>query len=136
MNKTIYRTVWRQQEVEFKDMDWDAFVSNTFNYLCDINDRNFIEVDQEFILRSEAEKYIKEHPVCIKRLPDCFFIRWLELHEVVFTEDDCEAGFDLLGASGFAAVFKLDLMNIPAESVGNFDLNSVPVEVIKDLLQD
>lgn len=45
MNKTMYRTVWRHQEVEFKNMDWDAFISNTFNYLCSINDRNFIEVD-------------------------------------------------------------------------------------------
>lgn len=136
MNRILYRTVWRSQEVEFKDMDWDALISDTFNYLCSLNDQRFIEADREFTLKTEAEKYIKKHPICIKRLPNCFFIRWLELHEVVFNEDDCEAGFDLLGASDFTTVFKLDLMNIPAESVGSFDLNSVPVEVVKDLLQD
>lgn len=47
-------------------MDWDAFTSDTFNYLCSLNDRNFIEADREFVLKSEAEKYIKEHPVYIK----------------------------------------------------------------------
>lgn len=98
INRTLYRTVWRSQEVEFKDMDWDALISDTFNYLCSLSDQRFIEADREFTLKTEAEKYIKEHPICIKRLPNCFFIRWLELHEVVFTEDDCEAGFDLLGA--------------------------------------
>lgn len=37
MNKTIYRTVWRQQEVEFTDMDWDAFVNwkEAYNEKCD-----------------------------------------------------------------------------------------------------
>ena len=73
MNRTIYRTVWRQQEVEFKDMNWDAFVNDTFNYLCDFSDQGFIETDREFVLKSEAEKYVKEYPVYIKRLPDCFF---------------------------------------------------------------
>ena len=87
MNRTLYRTVWRSQEIEFKNMNWDALISDTFNYLCNLNDQRFIEVDREFILKSEAEKYIKEHRICIKRLPNCFFIRWLELHEVVFNED-------------------------------------------------
>lgn len=120
MNRTLYRTVWRSQEIEFKNMNWDALISDTFNYLCNLNDERFIEVDREFILKSEAEKYIKEHPICIKRLPNCFFIRWLELHEVVFNEDDYEVGFDLLSFSELFAVSKLDLMNTPI--VSNFDL--------------
>lgn len=120
MNKTLYRAIWRCQEIEFENMDWDAFIGDTFNYLCSLNDRNFIEVDREFVLKSEAEKYIKEHPICIKRLPDCFFIRWLELHEVVFDENDCEAGYNLLSFSELFAVSKLDLMNTPI--VSNFDL--------------
>lgn len=122
MNKTMYRTVWRQQEVEFKDMDWDAFTSDTFNYLCSINDQNFIEVDREFVLKSEAEKYIKEHPVYIKRLPDFFLIRWLELHEVVFDEDDCEADYNLLGVGDLVTVSEFNLMDAPI--VSNFDLIS------------
>ena len=130
MSKTLYRTVWRCQEVEFENMNWDALISDTFNYLCGINDRNFIEVKREFVLKTEAEKYIKEHPVCIKRLPDCFLIRWLELHEVVFTEDDCEAGFDLLGASELFAVSKLDLADVPI--VTNFDLVSALNKVAKE----
>ena len=97
MNRILYRTVWRSQEVEFKDMGWDALISDTFNYLCSLNDQRFIETDREFTLKTEAEKYIKEYPICIKRLPNCFFIRWLELHEVVFNEDCCEAGLNLLG---------------------------------------
>ena len=120
MNKTIYRTVWHQQEVEFKDMDWDTFVNDTFNYLCGFSGQGFIETDREFVLKSEAVKYVKEHPICIKRLPNYFFIRWLELHEVVFNEDDCEVGFDLLNFSELFAVSKLDLMNTPI--VSNFDL--------------
>lgn len=120
MNRTLYRTVWRSQEIEFKNMNWDALISDTFNYLCNLSDQRFIEVDREFILKSEAEKYIKEHPICIKRLPNCFFIRWLELHEVVFNEDDYEVGFDLLSFSELFAVSKLDLMNTPI--VSNFDL--------------
>lgn len=38
MNKTTYRTIWCQQEVEFENMNWDAFIGDTFNYLCSIND--------------------------------------------------------------------------------------------------
>lgn len=120
INRTLYRTVWRSQEVEFKDMDRDALISDTFNYLCSLNDQRFIEADREFTLKTEAEKYIKEHPICIKRLPNCFFIRWLELHEVVFNEDCCEAGLSLLDFSELFAVSKLDLMNTPI--VSNFDL--------------
>ena len=120
MNKTIYRTVWRQQEVEFKDMNWAAFMSDTFNYLYSINDRNFIEVDREFVLKTEAEKYVKEHPVYIKRLPDFFLIRWLELYEVVFNEDDCEAGYDLFSFSDLVIVSEFNLMDVPV--VSNFDL--------------
>ena len=60
MNKTLYRAIWRSQEIEFENMDWDAFIGDTFNYLCSLNDRNFIEVDREFVLKSEAEKYIKD----------------------------------------------------------------------------
>lgn len=100
-----------------------------------INDQRFIrfiEVDREFILKSEAEKYIKEHPICIKRLPNCFFIRWLELHEVVFNEDCCEAGLNLLGFSELFAVSKLDLMNVPI--VSNFDLISALNKAAKENL--
>lgn len=122
MYKTVYRTVWRQQEVEFKDMDWDAFISDTFNYLCDFSGQGFIETDQEFVLKSEAEKYVKEHPICITRFQGYFLIRWLELYEVVFNEDDCEAGYDLLVFSDLFTVSKLDLMNTPITS--NFDLVS------------
>ena len=104
--------------------------SDTFNYLCSLNDQRFIEVDREFILKSEAEKYIKEHPICIKRLPNCFFIRWLELHEVVFNEDDYEVGFDLLSFSELFAVSKLDLMNTPI--VSNFDLIDALNKVAKE----
>lgn len=131
MNKTIYRTVWRQQEVEFKDMDWDAFISDTFNYLCSLNDQNFIEVDKEFVLKSEAEKYVKEHPVYIKRFTDCFFIRWLELYEVVFNEDDCEAGYNLFGTSELFTVSKFNLMDVPI--VSNFDLISALNKLEGDL---
>lgn len=120
MNRTIYRTVWRQQEVELKDMDWNAFISDTFNYLCSINDRNFIEVDQEFVLKTEAEKYVKEYPVYIKKLPDCFFIRWLELHEVIFNENDCEAGYNLFNVGDLVTVSEFNLMDVPV--VSNFDL--------------
>ena len=59
MNRTLYRTVWRSQEIEFKDVNWGALISDTFNYLCSLNDQRFIEVDREFILKSEAEKYVK-----------------------------------------------------------------------------
>ena len=123
MNRTLYITVWRSQEIEFKNMNWDALISDTFNYLCSLNDQRFIEVDREFILKSEAEKYVKEHPVHITRLKDYFFVRWLELHEIVFNEDDCEAGFNLLNFDDLVVVSELNLMN-------------VPVEIIKDLLQD
>lgn len=135
MNRTLYRTVWRSQEIEFKDMNWDALISDTLNYLCSLNDQRFIEVDREFILKSEAEKYVKEHPVHITRLKDCFFVRWLELHEIVFNEDDCEAGFNLLDFDDLVVVSKLDLMNVPVESISSFDLHSVPIEVIEELLK-
>ena len=75
---------------------------------------------------------IKEHPICIKRLPNCFFIRWLELHEVVFNEDCCEAGLNLLGFSELFAVSKLDLMNVPI--VSNFDLISALNKAAKENL--
>lgn len=135
MNRTLYRTVWRSQEIEFKDMNWDALISDTFNYLCSLNDRR-IEVDREFTLKTEAEKYVKEHPIHITRLKDCFFLRWMELHEVVFNEDDCEAGFNLLDFDDLVVVSKLDLMNVPVESISSFDLNSVPIEVVEELLKD
>lgn len=75
MYKTIYRTVWRQQEVEFKDMDWGALMNDTSNYLCDFSDQGLIETDQEFVLKSEAEKYVKKHPIRITRLQGYFLIR-------------------------------------------------------------
>lgn len=120
MYKTTYRTVWRQQEVEFKDMDWDAFISDTFNYLCGFSGQGSIEADQEFVLRSGAEKYVKEHPINITRLQDYFLIRWLELYEIVFNEDDCEAGYDLLGFGDLVIISKFNLMDVPI--VSNFDL--------------
>lgn len=122
MNKTIYRTVWRQQEVEFENMNWDAFVNDTFNYLCSINDQNFIEVDREFVLKSEAVKYVKKYPVRITRLQGYFLIRWLELYEVVFNEDDCEAGYDLFSFSDLVIISEFNLMDVPI--VSNFDLIS------------
>lgn len=130
MNKTLYRAIWRCQEIEFENMDWDAFIGDTFNYLCSLNDRNFIEIDREFVLKSEAEKYIKEHPICIKRLPDCFFIRWLELHEVVFDENDCEAGYNLFGTSELFTVSEFNLMDVPI--VSNFDLISALNKAAKE----
>lgn len=72
------------------------------------------------MFKTEAEKYVKEHPVYIKRLPDCFFIRWLELHEVVFDENDCEAGYNLSNVSDLVTVNKFNLMDAPI--VSNFDL--------------
>lgn len=120
MNKTIYRTVWRHQEVEFKDIDWDALIRDTFNYLCSFSGQGFIETDQEFVLKSEAEKYIKEHPIHITRLQGYFLIRWLELYEVVFNEDGCEAGYDFLGFSDLVTVSEFNLMDVPI--VSNFDL--------------
>lgn len=122
MNKTIYRTVWRQQEVEFENMNWDAFIGDTFNYLCSINDQNFIEVDREFVLKSEAVKYVKKYPVRITRLQGYFLIRWLELYEVVFNEDDCEAGYDLFSFSDLVIISEFNLMDVPI--VSNFDLIS------------
>lgn len=86
MYKKIYRTVWRQQEVEFKDMDWDTFVNDTFNYLCSFSGQGFIETDQEFVLKSEAEKYVKKYPVRITRLQGYFLVRWMELYEVAFND--------------------------------------------------
>ena len=130
MNKTTYGTVWRQQEVEFENMNWDAFIGDTFNYLCSINDQNFIEVDREFILKTEAEKYVKEHPVYIKRLSDRFFIRWLELYEIVFNEDDCEAGYNLFGTSELFTVSEFNLMDVPI--VSNFDLISALNKAAKE----
>lgn len=122
MNKTIYRTVWLQQEVEFENMNWDAFIGDTFNYLCSINDQNFIEVDREFVLKSEAVKYVKKYPVRITRLQGYFLIRWLELYEVVFNEDDCEAGYDLFSFSDLVIISEFNLMDVPI--VSNFDLIS------------
>lgn len=122
INKTIYRTVWRQQEVEFENMNWDAFIGDTFNYLCSINDQNFIEVDREFVLKSEAVKYVKKYPVRITRLQGYFLIRWLELYEVVFNEDDCEAGYDLFSFSDLVIISEFNLMDVPI--VSNFDLIS------------
>lgn len=122
MNKTLYRTVWRQQEVEFKDMDWDAFVNDTFNYLCSFSGQGFIETDQEFVLKSEAEKHVKKYPVHITRLQGYFLIRWLELYEVVFNEDDCEAGYDLFSFSDLVIISEFNLMDVPI--VSNFDLIS------------
>lgn len=122
MNKTIYRIVWRQQEVEFENMNWDAFIGDTFNYLCSINDQNFIEVDREFVLKSEAVKYVKKYPVRITRLQGYFLIRWLELYEVVFNEDDCEAGYDLFSFSDLVIISEFNLMDVPI--VSNFDLIS------------
>lgn len=133
MSKTLYRTAWRCQEVEFENMDWDAFIGDTFNYLCNINDQNFIEVDKEFILKSEAEKYVKEHPVYIKRLPNCFFIRWLELYEVDFDEDDCETGCNLSNIGDLVTVSEFNLMNVPI--VSNFDLISALNELDKDQIE-
>lgn len=130
MNKTLYRTVWRSQEIEFKNMNWDALISDTFNYLCSINDQNFIEVDREFILKTEAEKYVKEHPVYIKRLSDRFFIRWLELYEIVFNEDDCEAGYNLFDTSELFTVSEFNLMDVPI--VSNFDLISALNKAAKE----
>ena len=120
MNKTIYRTVWRSQEIEFKDMNSDALISDTFNYLCSLNNQRFIEVDREFTLKTEAEKYVKEHPVRITRLKDCFFVQWLELCEVVFNEDDCEAGYNVSNVGDLVIVSEFNLMD--ATTVSNFDL--------------
>lgn len=130
MNKTIYKTVWRCQEIEFENMDWDAFIGDTSNYLCSINDQNFIEVDREFVLKTEAEKHVKEHPVYIKRLPDFFFIWWLELHEVVFGEDDCEADYNLLSVGDLVTISEFNLMDAPI--VSNFDLISALNKAAKE----
>ena len=135
MNKTIYRTVWRHQEVEFKDMDWGAFISDTFNYLCRINNQDFNSGGREFRLKSEAEKYIKENPIRIERRTNCFFIQWLELYKVASNEDGCTVNLDFLDTSKLFTVVKLNLMDIPAESVSSFDLSSIPIETVKDLLQ-
>ena len=132
MNKTIYRTVWRQQEVEFKDMDWDAFVNDTFNYLCGFSDQGFIETDQEFVLKSEAEKYVKEHPIRITRLQGYFLIRWLELYEIAFNEDYCEIGYDLFSFSDLVIISEFNLMDVPIMS--NFDLISALNKATKENL--
>lgn len=120
MYKKIYRTVWRQQEIEFKDMDWDAFVNDTFNYLCSFSGQGFIETDKEFVLKSEAEKYVKKYPVRITRLQGYFFVRWMELYEVAFNEDYCEIGCDFFGFSDLVIVSEFNLMDVPI--VSNFDL--------------
>lgn len=122
MYKTIYRTIWRQQEVEFKDMDWDAFVNDTFNYLCGFSGQGFIETDREFVLKSEAEKYVKKYPVRITRLQGYFLIRWMELYEVAFNEDYCEIGYDLFSFSDLVIISEFNLMDVPI--VSNFDLIS------------
>lgn len=132
MNKTIYRTVWRQQEVEFKNMDWDAFVNDTFNYLCGFSGQGFIETDQEFVLKSEAEKYVKEHPIRITRLQGYFLIRWLELYEIAFNEDYCEIGYDLFSFSDLVIISEFNLMDVPIMS--NFDLISALNKATKENL--
>ena len=113
MYKKIYRTVWRQQEIEFKDMDWDTFVNDTFNYLCSFSGQGFIETDQEFVLKSEAEKYVKKYPARITRLQGYFLVRWMELYEVAFNEDYCEIGCDLFGFSDLVIVSEFNLMDVP-----------------------
>ena len=132
MYKTIYRTVWRQQEVEFKDMDWDAFVNDTFNYLCGFSGQGFIETDQEFVLKSEAEKYVKKYPVRITRLQGYFLIRWIELYEVAFNEDYCEVDCDLFGFSDLVIISEFNLMDVPI--VSNFDLISALNKAAKENL--
>lgn len=87
-------------------------------------------MDREFILKTEAEKYVKEHPVYIKRLSDRFFIRWLELYEIVFNEDDCEAGYNLFGTSELFTVSEFNLMDVPI--VSNFDLISALNKAAKE----
>ena len=131
-NRTIYRAVWRHQEVNFKDLNWDAFITDAFNCLLNFSGQGFIETDQEFVLKSEAEKYVKKHPISIKRLQGYFLTNWLELYEVVFNEDDCEAGYDLFGFSDLFAVSELDLMNTPI--VSNFDLVSALNKAAKENL--
>lgn len=133
MYKTIYKTVWRQQEVEFKDMDWDAFISDTFNYLLGFSGQGFIETDQEFVLKSEAEKYVKKYPVRITRLQGYFLIRWIELYEVAFNEDYCEIGYDLFGFSDLVIISEFNLMDVPI--VSNFDLISALNELDKDQIE-
>lgn len=101
-------------------MDWDTFVNDTFNYLCSFSGQGFIETDQEFVLKSEAEKYVKKYPVRITRLQGYFLVRWMELYEVAFNEDYCEIGCDFFGFSDLVIVSEFNLMDVPI--VSNFDL--------------
>lgn len=117
MNKVLYRITEHCQEIRFANMDWEKFIANPFNYLHGISDQNFIDIDKEFGLKEDAEKYVKEHPIRITRFPDYFLIQWLELNKATFDEDGEEVSCDLVNVS------ELDLSNVPI--VSNFDLISV-----------
>ena len=112
-------------------MDWDAFVNDTFNYLCGFSGQGFIETDREFVLKSEAEKYVKKYPVRITRLQGYFLIRWIELYEVAFNEDYCEIGYDLFSFSDLVIISEFNLMDVPI--VSNFDLVSALNKLEGDL---
>lgn len=109
MDKTLYRVTRHCQEVEFESMDWDALIGDTFKYLRGLRGQGNIETDQEFVLKSEAEKYVKDHSIRIARLPYYFFVQWLELYEVVFNESGDEIDYT------FVAANKLDSMSVHAE---------------------
>lgn len=117
MNKVLYRITEHYQEIRFANMDWEKFIADPFNYLHGISDQNFIDIDKEFGLKEDAEKYVKGHPILIKRFPDYFLIQWLELNKATFDEDGEEVSCDLVNVS------ELDLSNVPI--VSNFDLVSV-----------
>lgn len=111
MNKTVYIITEHSQEIRFADMDWEKFINDPSNYLQDISGVDFVDAGGEFILKSEAERYITEHPIHIKRFPEYFIIQWLELIEVIFDRDINEVSYDLVSMS------KLDLSNTPIEPV-------------------
>lgn len=117
MNKVLYRITEHCQEIRFANMDWEKFIADPFNYLYGISDQNFIDIDKKFGLKEDAEKYVKRHPILIKRFPDYFLIQWLELNKATFDEDGEEVSCDLVNVS------ELDLSNVPI--VSNFDLISV-----------
>ena len=112
----------RISPLKFENMNWDAFISDTFNYLCGFSGQGFIETDKEFVLKSEAVKYVKKHPVRITRLQGYFLVRWMELYEVAFNEDYCEVGYDLFSFSDLVIISEFNLMDAPI--VSNFDLIS------------
>ena len=116
MNKILYRITEHCQEIRFANMDWEKFIADPFNYLHGISDQNFIDIDKEFGLKEDAEKYVNGHPILIKRFPDYFLIQWLELNKAAFDEDGDEVSCDLVSVS------ELDLSNVPI--VSNFDLIS------------